>query len=117
MVKEIGFVVYTVSDLEKAKAFYRDVLGLGEPKDLHDAWSEFDVGGTTFAVVTGGESLGMPPGSSFAVAFEVDDIDAEFKRLKAKGVDVNEPFETPFCRASFAKDPDGNRFAIHQLKK
>ena len=117
MVKGIGFVVYTVSDVEKAKAFYRDVVGLGEPKDLHKAWSEFDVGGTTFAVVTGGESLGMPPGSSFSVAFEVDNVDAEFKRLKEKGVDINEPFESPTCWASFAKDPDGNRFALHQLKK
>ena len=117
MVREIGFVVYTVSDLEKAKAFYRDVVGLGEPKDLHEAWSEFDVGGTTFCVVTGGEQLGMPAGSSFGVAFEVDDIHAESKRLKQKGVEINEPFETRFCHASFAKDPDGNRFAIHQLKK
>ncbi|MBV8363101.1 MAG: VOC family protein [Candidatus Eremiobacteraeota bacterium] len=117
MVKEIGFVVYTVSDLEKAKAFYRDVVGLGEPKDLHASWSEFDVGGTTFAVVTGGEAIGMPAGSSFGVAFEVDDLDATYKRLKESGVDVDEPFESPTCNACFVKDPDGNRFAMHQLKK
>ena len=117
MVKEIGFVVYTVEDLEKAKAFYRDVVGLGEPKDLHDSWSEFDVGGTTFAVVTGGEAVGVSAGSSFSVAFEVDDLDAEYKRLKARGVEIDEPLESPTCHGAFAKDPDGNRFAIHQLKK
>jgi catechol 2,3-dioxygenase-like lactoylglutathione lyase family enzyme len=117
MIKEIGFVVYPVSDLEKGKAFYRDALGLGEPRMLHDRWAEFDVGATTFALATGGESLGMPAGSAFGVGFEVDDFDATLKRLKEKNVQLDEPFEAPTCRACFAKDPDGNRFAIHKLKR
>jgi len=116
MIKEMAFVVYPVSDLEKAKAFYRDVLELGEPTMLHDRWAEFDVGGTTLAVVTGGEAIGVTAGSAFSVAFETDDLDGTIKRLKEKGVALEEPFDSPTCRACFAKDPDGNRFALHQLK-
>jgi len=116
MIKSLAFVVYPVADLDKGKAFYRDAVGLGEPTTLHDRWAEFDVGGTTFALATGGEELGMPPGSGFSVAFETQDLDAALKRLKEKGVKMDEPFEAPTCRACFAKDPDGNRFALHQIK-
>lgn len=117
MVKSVAFVVYPVADLERAKTFYRDAVGLGEPHTLHERWVEFDVGGTTFALATGGEELGMPPGSGFSIAFETQDFEAALKRLKEKGGQVDEPFEAPTCRAFFAKDPDGNRFALHQLKR
>ncbi len=116
MIKTIAFTVYPVDDLEKAQAFYRDAVGLGEPKMLHDRWAEFDVGGTTFALVTGAESLGTPAGSAFSVAFETSDFDAAVARLRSSGAKVEEPFEVPTCRAVFARDIDGNRFGLHQLK-
>jgi predicted enzyme related to lactoylglutathione lyase len=116
MIRSIAFTIYPVSDIERAKAFYRDVVGLNEPSTLHEAWVEFDVGGGTFALATGGEKLGIPPGSAFAVAFETDDVNAAFERLRASGANVDPVFESPFCHACFARDPDGNRFTLHQLK-
>jgi predicted enzyme related to lactoylglutathione lyase len=116
VIKSVAFTVYPVSDLERAKAFYRDTVGLGEPTMLHERWAEFDVGGATFAIATGGESIGMPPGSSFSIAFETDDLNAAIERVRASGVEVGETFDSPTCHATFARDPDGNRFALHQLK-
>lgn len=113
---KLGFVVYPVIDLEKSKAFYRDAVGLGEASTLHERWAEFELDGGVFALATGGEAIGIAPGSAFAVAFEVDDFDASLERLRAHGGNAEEPFEAPTCRACFARDPDGNRFSLHKLK-
>ena len=116
MIKSLAFVVYPVKDVDKAIAFYRDVVGLKLSEKLHSAWAEFDVGGAIFGVASGGEAIGIQPGSAFAVAFEVDDFDETLKRLRERGLKMEEPFESPTCRSCFAYDPDGNRFALHKLK-
>jgi predicted enzyme related to lactoylglutathione lyase len=46
----------------------------------------------------------------------VDDIAATRHRLAANNVTVSEVYEFPPCFACFAKDPDGNNFALHQRK-
>lgn len=116
MTKSIAFTVYPVADLERAVNFYRTVLELGEPQILNGRWAEFDIGGGTFAVATGGESIGMPPGSSFAVGFEVDELEPVRRRIAAQNLEAGEPFEAQSCTSFFARDPDGNRFAVHKLK-
>jgi catechol 2,3-dioxygenase-like lactoylglutathione lyase family enzyme len=117
MIKSFAFVCYPVKDVAKATAFYRDVVGLKPALSLSERWSEFDLDGATFAVASGGEAMGFVPGSANAVAFEVDDLDATIDRLRAKGLRMDEAFEAPTCRACFAYDLDGNKFALHQLKK
>lgn len=116
MIKSLAFVCYPVKDVEKATAFYRDVVGLPVAQRLSDRWVEFDVGGVTFAIASGGESIGVVPGSTFAVGFEVDDIDTTVRDMRARGLKADEVFDAPTCRSCFAYDLDGNRFALHQLK-
>jgi len=116
MIKAFAFVCYPVKDVAAATTFYRDVVGLKPAQRLSERWSEFDVDGVTFAVASGGEEMGFMPGSGMAAAFEVDDFDATLEKLRAKGLRMDEPFEAPTCRACFAHDPDGNRFALHKLK-
>lgn len=60
--------------------------------------------------------VGLKPGTCNGVAFEVDDIRAAHERLASNGVSVTEVYEFPICFACFAKDPDGNGFALHQRK-
>jgi predicted enzyme related to lactoylglutathione lyase len=51
------------------------------------------------------------------VAFEVDDLDAEIARVKAKGVAMQmEAIDTPVCRFAIVKDPDGNRVMLHKRR-
>lgn len=116
MIKSMAFTVYPVADLDRATEFYRDVVGLGEARKLNERWVEFDVCGATFAIATGGESIGMPAGSGFSVGFETDDVDATLQKIRDRGLEAGEPFDAPNCRAAFAHDPDGNRFAVHKLK-
>ena len=114
MVKEIAFIAYSVRDVPASLAFYRDVIGL-KPEKITDYWVEFDIGGVTFGIGNG-EPLGIMPGSSFSVTFEVDDIVAEHARLVSHGVTIEDVRETPVCFMAFATDPEGNKFGIHQRK-
>jgi predicted enzyme related to lactoylglutathione lyase len=114
MVKEMAFVAYSVRDVPKATAFYRDTIGL-KPIDAgsSEGWVEFDVGNTTFGIGNG-ESLGIMPGSGFSAAFEIDDVTGERDRLKKLGIEVTDIMEAPKCLSCFVTDPEGNRFALHQ---
>jgi predicted enzyme related to lactoylglutathione lyase len=115
MVKEIAFFAYSVRDVPRAQAFYRDVLGLRPSEVFSDHWSEFDAGNVTFGIGNG-EGLGYAPGASSGASFEVDDIEAMRARLLESGVEVSEVHSFPACSACFASDPEGNRFALHQRK-
>jgi|SRR5215467_8622598 len=115
MYRELAFVAYSVKDVPRAIAFYRDVIGL-KPSDMFtDYWAEFDIGDMTFGVGDG-ESIGIAAGSQASAAFEVEDIAVERERLVALGVPVTEVFDSPMCRSCFVTDPEGNRFALHQRK-
>lgn len=98
MVKEMAFVAYSVRDVPRAVELYRDVMGFKPAERFGDHWVEFDVGGTTFGIGNG-EPLGIPPGSSFAATFEVDDLAAERSRLKGLGIDVTEVMSRRFAGA------------------
>jgi predicted enzyme related to lactoylglutathione lyase len=112
MIKHMAFVSYSVKDVPRAAAFYRDVMRPGA-SDFGDEWIEFDVGDTTIGVGNG-EGIGIAPGSQFSAAFEVDDVKAMHARLGAAGVTVSALSESPVCLSCFVTDPDGNRFALHQ---
>ena len=60
MVKDMAFVAYSVRDVPKAIAFYRDVMGLKPGASFGEHWAEFDVGSTTFGIGNG-EPLGIAP--------------------------------------------------------
>ena len=115
MVKDMAFVAYSVKDVPRAVAFYRDTIGLTPGDSWGDQWVEFNVGTTAFGVGNGA-TLGIEPGSAFAAAFEVDDVAAMQQRLKEAGVEASDVNESPACWTCFVTDPDGNRFALHQRK-
>jgi predicted enzyme related to lactoylglutathione lyase len=115
MIKDFAFVAYSVNDVPKAVAFYRDVVGLKPGQSFGDHWAEFDLGTSAFGVGNG-TALGMIPGTSHSAAFEVDDLAGDRARLIASGVEVTDINEFPGCFTCFVTDPDGNRFALHQRK-
>jgi len=115
MVKDIAFFAYSVRDVPRARAFYTETLGLAPGESFGDHWVEFDVGHTTFGIGDG-SPLGFEPGASTGAAFEVDDVQTMRERLKTAGVEVGEVHEFPGCITCFARDPEGNRFALHQRR-
>ena len=117
MIKEVAFVAIAVSDAEQAREFYQDILGLKPASTgMGGAWVEYELGGTTIGV--GCHPAWKPSRDGTTVAFEVDDIDAELARLKAKGVSFDmDVTETPVCFMAQFRDPSGNKLVIHQRKE
>ena len=77
-VKEIAFVGYPVTDIERARDFYGRILGLECTMDhaIDDEglrWIEYDIGESALAI-----SNAWPPSgqSGPSAALEVEDIDA-----------------------------------------
>jgi predicted enzyme related to lactoylglutathione lyase len=109
-------------DLERAKAFYRDKLGLtptreGDP--MGGALYELS-GGTGFAVFL---SSGKSSGTHTQLALEVQDLDATVKDLRARGLKFEE-YDSPGLKTkngiaevggtkvAWFKDSEGNLVAI-----
>ena len=118
MLKKVAFTMYPVKDMNRARAFYAETLGLGPSKSgATSPWVEFDLpGGGCLAIttVTPNEPSASAGGT---IAFEVDDLPALVADLKAKGVAfAAEGIESPVCRMAIVKDPDGNAIILHKLK-
>ncbi|WP_173077052.1 VOC family protein [Phytohabitans rumicis] len=106
----------SVRDIDRAVAFYRDVLGIP---------LLFQVQGQPMAFFASGDVrlyLGVPEGAEFAskcvLYFRVDDIEAEHARLVAAGVPahgephlVHRDATTELWMSSFT-DPDGHTLVL-----
>lgn len=104
-------VWYRVRDLDRARAFYRDVLGFEEVfVDFEDGWSRLTHGEMEIALAEG------DPGESSGVAHvDVDDVKADAQRLRDQGVEVGVVFELHGqIRLVDVFDPDGNRIQLAQ---
>jgi lactoylglutathione lyase len=115
----IAFTTYSVSDLKRSIAFYKDIVGM-ELKASGDTWAELWAGDD--ALVLG--QWGFDPkktGSNLCIVLEVDDIKAATAELAGKGVKFDDAggemfWETPVCFGSTFFDPDGNKVSLHQKK-
>ena len=106
-------IALSVSDVERARAFYRDVLGL---KHLFDApgMSFFAAGGVRLMLSAGG----APGGRGTLVYFKVSDLALTHGELLARQVGFEQPphvvGRTPDREVSlaFCTDPDGNLLGL-----
>jgi catechol 2,3-dioxygenase-like lactoylglutathione lyase family enzyme len=77
-------------DLDRARAFYRDRLGL-TPVEERDGGLRYVVASGEFHLFL---STGKASGESTQVGFDVEDIDAVVAELRSRGVDFGE-IDTP----------------------
>ncbi|WP_353641742.1 VOC family protein [Mesorhizobium sp. WSM2239] len=114
--KGINVVSIPVSDLDRARDFYRNVLGFGEPLyDLPEAgWIEFSSGreGAGNVSVTLAEP-GWRPSTGTTLVLDVEDCHAAVEELRRRGVTCDDPQVFPgyVTFASF-HDPFGNRLQM-----
>ena len=114
-VERVDYVRVPVRDIEKAKHFYGEVLGLEQnPNSPSDDWLEYETGNVTLAVMTPHthdyEFAPLPPGT---LAFRVPDVAAAKAKLEAAGVQVNEMWDSGLCYGAGFRDPDGNPILLH----
>jgi catechol 2,3-dioxygenase-like lactoylglutathione lyase family enzyme len=108
-------ICLVTKDVKRARQFYEAVLRTPFKGDDAFAWIENERGNFSIYSVQGMEE--MAPGSmegaghgSYTIEFEVEDVDLEYKQLKAEGVEfVKEPTTQSWRRRSvWFRDPDGN---------
>ena len=123
---KLEVVPIPVSDVDAAKAFYTGQVGFNLDHDARPTPGmrvvQMTPPGSACSVVIGeGLPLGEP-GSVKGVQLVVEDIDAVREQLAGRGVDVSEvqqlgPEGTPGSRFLFFDDPDGNTWAVQELKR
>lgn len=120
MIKKVAFTMYPVRDMARARAFYEDDLGLTFSSAAAEGrWVEYDLpGGGCFAITSMVPDISPSENSGGSIALEVDSIDDEMRRLKAKGVKVKvDTFASPVCRMSVILDSEGNALMLHELHR
>ncbi len=118
-IKEIGFFIYPVTDVARARKFYEGVLGLTPSSDFpateQSKWIEYNIGAQTLAI--GSSPDWQPSEAGTSAALEVEDFDEAIKHLKDNGVAFKlEPMDFPTCKMAVAYDPDKNILIIHHRK-
>ena len=126
-------VVVPVSDVDRAKAFYAELLGFNVDHDTKDAKVtegkrivQLTPPGSGCSIVLGEGITDMPPGSLKGLQLVVSDIHAARAQLAHRGVEVGEiqvvgenprPQPDPLDNVGFVyfSDPDGNGWAVQQI--
>jgi len=109
MIRGLRTVIYHVTDLGKAKAWYNQVLEQ-EPYFDQPFYIGYAVGGFELGLIPDGT-----PGPGGTVAYwGVADADAAVKRLETLGATVREPLQDvgEGIRVATVADPFGNTFGV-----
>ena len=111
-------LVLSVADLAAERAFYRDVVGLGEPVMNSNVWVEFKLdSNASFCLEQADSSKApLPPHSRTEFLFLVDSLDEFEKRYQASGIHgtpaEGAPCEQIGIHAVQYPDPEGNLFRV-----
>lgn len=123
--KHINLAVLFVSDLGRARTFYQDTLGFALTfEDSSSAYFELEGASLLLLTIAGAQDLlsgdvvaaqHATKVSSQLVAF-VEDVDAVYAELVAKGVEfVRTPVDRAWgMRTAHFRDPEGNIWEIAQ---
>jgi Predicted enzyme related to lactoylglutathione lyase len=115
-IDKVGQVALNVRDVERATAFYRDVLGLRHLFSAPPRMSFFDAGG--LRLLLGEPESGSSGHGSALLYYKVPDIHAAHAELVGKSVKVGEPphfvVKMPDHELWLAtyEDGEGNTFAL-----
>ncbi len=113
----VDFVGIATSDLDRARRFYGEVLGLRASKTWRaddPLGAEFETGNLTIALMDSRRlGLDVKP-NNHPIEFRVDDVPAARAELESRGVEFKgDVIDSGVCHQAFFEDPDGNALAIH----
>lgn len=120
---KIELIFIPVSDVDRAKAFYVDQVGFHEDHDVRPMDGmrvvQLTPPGSACSILIGtgmGDLTDRAPGSSRGVHLVVEDLDAARTALLARGVDISAVQDMGGIRYAYFSDPDGNSWALQQLR-
>ncbi len=121
-IKELGHVVFYVSDLKKSADFYRDILGFREisregwvavfsSERTHHELLLIEIGGPA-----GKKEQTIKPGLyhvGFKIGDSKEDIQKAYKELKEKGVKIIGTGDHGVTHSIYIYDPDENEIELY----
>jgi catechol 2,3-dioxygenase-like lactoylglutathione lyase family enzyme len=116
-VQQIDHVSVLITNVERSRRFYRDLLGLKEiPKprtfDFVALW--FELGSTQLHLLKKDQADSISPRH---FALRVADVAGVRRELTERGVPFDETTKIPGADRVFVRDPDGNRIEIIQWEQ
>jgi catechol 2,3-dioxygenase-like lactoylglutathione lyase family enzyme len=120
--------ILVVSDVQRARAFYRDVLGAEEYREYGGTSVVFRFLGTWLLIVTGGGPTEDKPDVAFAppadpnsvshaITIRVEDCRGAYETLSGRGAEfLTPPVESEWEVRAFFRDPDGHLIEISEAK-
>jgi predicted enzyme related to lactoylglutathione lyase len=117
MLKGVAVVWMPVQDIERAKGFYRNTLGLSISKEDGD-WAEVDANGLTIGL-NGREPAGAQSDGGPVVTFQPEgSLEDTISELQNQGVEVPAGIsEHPWGRVATFKDSEGNDVQLYEPPK
>ena len=115
-VTRVQLLSLPVTDQDRARDFYVDVLGMtlvrDNPMGPDQRWVQVAPKGadTSITLVTWFPT--MPPGSLKGLVVETDDLDGDVKALADRGLAAGEIQTAPWGRFVTFDDPDGNGLIV-----
>ena len=114
----VDFVLVPVQDLDRAREFYGEVLGLEksklwQPEGRPAMGAEFETGTVTIALFDVAAVGREFRSGSGAIALRVDDVAATRAELEAKGVEFHTQFDSGVCHQAIFSDSEGNSLILH----
>jgi len=115
---KIELIILTVSDVDRAKAFYSDQVGFAVDQDQRVSeqlrFVQLTPPGSACSIALGEGLVDTAPGSVHGLQI-VADADTAQAELSARGVPVSEVHDLAWGRFVYFTDPDGNAWALQQL--
>ncbi len=113
LIQALDFIGIPSQDADRARSFYRDVLGMRP--DEHADYEQW-AGDTCFGVWEP-ERQGMDfvAQTGNPLPLRVEDVAAARTELEGKGVTFfGDTLDTGVCQMAFFADPDGNQLMLHR---
>jgi predicted enzyme related to lactoylglutathione lyase len=118
---KLELVAVPVTDVDRAKAFYTEKVGLHADHDQQVnenlRFVQLTPPGSACSICIGVGLTDMKPGSLEGLQMVVPDIEQAHQELAGRGADVSPIQDLPWGRFVYFSDPDGNRWAVQQVPK
>ncbi|MCM8540084.1 MAG: VOC family protein [Lentisphaeraceae bacterium] len=106
-------VIVSVSELDRARVFYRDTLGLGSPVVDSNHWIEFQLDNGLVLGLCSQTKADKLKGSAVMWVFYTTEYDAIKERLQKANVEPLRVSAPPVgLKSEVFADPEGNRFTL-----
>jgi catechol 2,3-dioxygenase-like lactoylglutathione lyase family enzyme len=118
IVERTDFISVPVTDVERAKRFYGETLGLQQANaHTEQGFPEFQLGENVSVYLLPMEQIGSQFTSPHTahVALRVPDVHETRRELESRGVEFDgDTLDTSVCHMAFFRDPDGNALMLHR---